>query len=78
MHPPLISVGGISLKGKGQIIYLMAAGGSGCNYGQNYVKQIAIPMNLNLQFLKGGEEVRRWHRSLLSEPIQPAAPGYCK
>lgn len=57
MHPPFISVGEILLRGKGQIIYLIAAGGSWCNYGQNYVKQIAMPINLNLQFLKGIEGI---------------------
>lgn len=31
-HPPFISVGGILLRGKGQITYLIAASGSRCNY----------------------------------------------
>lgn len=48
--------GKILLRGKGQIIYLMAAGGSRCNYWQNYVKQMAMPINLNLQFLKAERE----------------------
>jgi hypothetical protein len=31
-HPPFIPVGGIFLRGKGQITYLIAARGSQCNY----------------------------------------------
>lgn len=67
VHPPLISVGGILLRGKGQIIYLMAAGGRRRNYRQNYEKQIAMPINLNLQFLKGRGGFRPGHGLLLSD-----------
>lgn len=43
------------LRGEDQTIFLMAAGGSWCNYGPNYVKQIGKPINLSLPFLKGTE-----------------------
>lgn len=44
------------LRGKGPITYLIAAGGSQCNYWQNYVKQIVLPINQILWFSKAEGE----------------------
>lgn len=62
--PPVYFKGGNITQGKGPN---HLPNGCWCNYGQDYVRQIAMPINLNLQCLKGREGI--WAAGMGSDSL---------